>query len=127
MKKKKGREQMTFLIIVNISLWLLYTVTRNKFSNVLFKDWLSKDDSLALLDHLSPEYVKAEYDVVKVINPTSSSPSSAVMDSSESAQAVKWIIINTITYPLLLYFQFHSSCSLSLMWKICYSLEIDSF
>jgi hypothetical protein len=86
---RKGREQVTFLIIINLAMWFLYSVTRSKYANVLFK------------------------------NPTVSDR--AQFDSMQNAQAIKWIIINTISYPLMLYFNFHCSCCLSHIWKKCYS------
>lgn len=93
LRNKKGREQVTFLVITNLTLWFLYSVTRSKYSNVLFK---------------SPK-----------INAENSS------QESENAQAIKWIIINTISYPLMLYFHFHSSCCLSSIWRKSYSTKIS--
>ncbi len=90
---KKGREQITFLIIINISIWFLYSVTRSKYANVLFK---------------SPKM--GEY-------------ANLSNQESENAQAIKWIIINTISYPLMLYFHFHSSCCLSSIWSKTYTAK----
>lgn len=114
-KKKKGREQVTFLIMVNLSLWLLYSMTRNKYANVLFKDPISSIEYLAA----SPQKHYANFSNAKIAREVGQLSSSST--SSENAQAIKWIMINTIIYPLLLYFHFHSSCCLSNMWKICYS------
>lgn len=85
---RKGREQVTFLIIINLALWFLYSVTRSKYANVLFKN--------------------------PIVNPLQ-------IQAMQNAQAIKWIIINTISYPLMLYFNFHCSCCLSHIWKKCYS------
>ena len=147
LKEKPGREQITFLIMANLSLWLLHTMTRSKYTNILFKN--STIDMITTLpkferEHdisLSPDLIKAAFMnetisdrgrqqsafmtpipqlpnkrwlLMKVIRKVSSA------ESRENAQAVKWIIINTISYPLLLYFHFHSSSCLSTMWKICY-------
>lgn len=117
LKQKKGRDQITFLIIINLSLWLSYSVTRNKYANILFKDVLN--------DKITPPIYTSEYVKYSYARQNFTTPQRPPFDSSENAQAVKWIIINTITYPLLLYFYFHSSYSLSIMWKICYSLETE--
>ncbi len=89
--KKAGREQITFLIIINWSIWFLYSVTRSKYSNVLYKS-----PKLGNLTNLAIHEI-------------------------ENAQAIKWIFINTISYPLMLYFHFHSSCCLSSIWSKAYT------
>lgn len=119
-KRKKGREQISFLIILNLCLWLLYTMTRNKYAFNLFQEVLNSNNGG------NSEYM-SEYVRVSGENSLSVRSVSVTTASSDNAQAVKWIIINTITYPLLLYFHFHSSCCLSIMWKLCYHLEMDTF
>lgn len=132
-KKKKGREQVTFLIIVNISLWLLYSLTRNKYANLLYKDTLSEiiyhpeylvDDQqtfnkVLFSNEINSGKLISRQEITKAIQNIERLSDS--MNGNANAQAVKWIIINTITYPLLLYYHFHSSCCLSNMWKNCYS------
>lgn len=129
-KKKRGREQIAFLIILNICLWLLYTVTRNKYAYNLFYEVLNETGETS--DYVS-EYLRSQSLANVTLYheiPSHYGLSRAVTYStvsSDNAQAVKWIVINTITYPLLLYFHFHSSCCLSIMWKLCYHLELESF
>ena len=89
---RNGREQISFLIILNLSIWLLYSVSRSKYANVLFVNPKININSIAYHEQ-----------------------------ASQNAQAIKWIIINTISYPLMLYFHFHSSCCLSFIWGKCYS------
>jgi hypothetical protein len=97
---KKGREHVTFLIMANIALWLIYSVTRSKYASILFKINATNFDLQNANDQIH---------------------SSFNFETIENAQSIKWIIINTISYPLLLYFHFHSSCCLSNIWKNCYT------
>lgn len=92
---RKGRETISFLIILNLSIWLLYSVSRNKYANVLF------------------------------VNPQINVASESFNEqASQNAQAIKWIMINTVSYPLMLYFHFHSSCCLSFIWRNCYAKNL---
>lgn len=119
-KRKKGREQISFLIVANLCLWMLYTVTRDKYAYNLFQEAISEtENSSYASDYLRAQRPAVNASIGRVIVVSSA--------SSDNAQAVKWIIINTVTYPLLLYFHFHSSCCLSIMWKVCYHLEMESF
>ena len=130
--KKKGREHITFLICVNISLWLFYSLTRNKYANILFKD-SHKFSNVSIGD--GPEYLDERrfgqivlYDYMSRSNVSIGGGRRArlsFVNNNENAQALKWIIINTISYPLLLYYHFHSSCCLSDMWKECYTEETE--
>lgn len=118
LKQKKGRNQITFLIMLNISLWLLYTLTRTKYSSILFKGnsglkKLNASSMLVLPDMNDPQSI--------LINKLYSQRIMYELISSENARALKWIIINTISYPLLLYYHFHTSYCLSSIWSRCYS------
>lgn len=120
--KKRGREQITFLIMSNISLWLFYTITRNKFTNTLYKDSRIVTNYTHVED-LAPEYLDSRRKKRQALATTTNLLFSDSFDFSydyKNARAVKWIIINTISYPLLLFYHFHSSCCLSDMWKECY-------
>jgi hypothetical protein len=110
-KRKNAREQITFAITINLSLWLLYSLTRNKYATLLFKSTNTVGEAeLNAAAARSISYSKAlsEESLVEII---------------ENPQAIKWIFINTISYPLLLYYHFHSSCCLSHMWKHCYKMH----
>jgi hypothetical protein len=141
--RKRGRELITFLIMTNISLWLFYSITRNKYANLLFKDSQIQFTNLPDFDVSGYLDIKKEssvfsataVDYLREYFQASSEYSFAASDQSvgrlsfantnENAQALKWIIINTISYPLLLYFHFHSSCCLSDIWKECYYPDSD--
>jgi hypothetical protein len=145
--KKIGREQITFLIVTNISLWLFYTVTRNKYTSILFKDspqgiqnqsfskplyeseYLDlRSNYIFLNQSFSNDFQYSQFSNYLITNSSGLGRDLghirariSFLSDNENAQAVKWIMINTISYPLLLYYHFHSSSCLSNMWKDCYS------
>jgi hypothetical protein len=141
--RKRGRELITFLIMTNISLWLFYSITRNKYANLLFKDTHIEFTNLSDFDVSEYLDIKKEgsvftatvFDYYKdyylgLSDQFYGSGGGGVgrlsfANTNENAQALKWIIINTISYPLLLYFHFHSSCCLSDIWKECYKPDSD--
>jgi hypothetical protein len=152
--KKPARQLIAFLIMTNISLWLFYSATRNKYANILFKDAqiqfvnMTNFDVSEYLDikrqgagsgsvfsAAESDYYRTYYARLEEYSYTSFGGESSKLgqgvgrlsfaNPNENAQALKWIIINTISYPLLLYFHFHSSCCLSDIWKRCYASEIE--
>lgn len=163
-KKKPGREQITYLILANLSLWLLHTITRTKYANILFKSTnfeqpilnsnssvvAMPNDEQAIYMMLSEKgfhynhnnnqsILKSYFNSIVDFNYSSGAAYNTYnrqrpeerlkqqqkqyseSSGNENAQAIKWIIINTITYPLLLYYHFHSSFCLSNMWQSCFT------